>query len=244
MSAFVLRIIACAAMLIDHIGYQYGIVFFRQLGRIAFPIFVFLICNGYRHTSSPLRYGLRLGIFALISQVPFSLFCYNLLWQDKGNVFMTLFLSLVCIWWADRFWKKKNLRYLAFLPALAICALYYFQVWDSDYGIRGILLALMFFFFAREKKKKPWILVAGMLIAIYYPVAIKCLQWFLGGAVPRVSSWEVTQIYSLFALPLILSYNGQKGGTPGKPLHVKLTQLGFYFFYPAHMLVLWFLQKI
>lgn len=241
MSALLLRVIACVAMLIDHIGYQYGIVFFRQLGRIAFPIFVFLICNGYRHTSSPLRYGLRLGIFALISQVPFSLFCYNLLWQDKGNVFMTLFLSLVCIWWADRFWKKKNLRYLAFLPAFVICALYYLQVWDSDYGIRGILLALMFFFFAREGKKKTWILVAGMLIAIYYPVAIKCLQWFLGGAVPRVSSWEKTQIYSLFALPLILSYNGQKGSTPGTPLLAKLTQLGFYFFYPAHMLVLWFL---
>ena len=66
----------------------------------------------------------------------------------------------------------------------------------------------------------------------------------MSAMVPGRRSWEVTQIYSLFALPLILSYNGQKGGTPGTPLLAKLTQLGFYFFYPAHMLVLWFLQKI
>ena len=247
MSAFVLRVIACVVMLIDHIGFQYGIAFFRQLGRIAFPIFVFLICNGYRHTSSPLRYGLRLGIFALISQVPYSLFCYNLLWQDKGNVFMTLFLSLVCIWWTDRFWKKKNLRYLAFIPALVICALYYFQVLDSDYGIRGIGFAFVFFYFAKEKKSKPWALVVGMLVAIYHGFILDCVKWFVFGravSFPMLSSWEITQVYSLFALPLILKYNGKKGNMPAAPVAGKLTQLGFYLFYPAHMLALWLIRVL
>ena len=65
MSALVLRCIACIAMLFDHIGFQYNILPFRIVGRIAFPIFVYLICNGYRHTSDRGKYALRLGFFAL-----------------------------------------------------------------------------------------------------------------------------------------------------------------------------------
>ena len=242
MSALLLRLIACLAMLIDHIGFQYNIHLFRCIGRIAFPIFVFLLCNGYRHTSSRLRYALRLGIFALISQVPFSLFCYNSLWHSKGNVFVTLFLSLVCIWTADRLLRSKNLRLLAFLPTLAICGLYYFGSLDSDYGIRGILFALTFWFFGKQESKKPGCILAGMLMAIYYPFLLQCARWALGGAVPVLSSWVLTQIYSLLALPLILLYNGRKGNAPASPALAKLSQLGFYIFYPAHMLVLWLIR--
>ena len=230
-------------MLLDHIGYQYDIEFLRCVGRIAFPIFVFLICNGYRHTASKVRYGLRLAVFALISQVPYSLFLYNTIWREKGNVFVTLLLALLCIWTIDAL-LKKNLWPIAFLPTLVICGMYYFNILDSDYGIRGILFALLFFFFAREGKQKPWILFAGMLLAIYYPVGRRCLEWFMGGTQPHVTNWEVIQIYSLFALPLILSYNGKKGRMPRTPVLSKLTQLGFYLFYPAHMLVLWALRKI
>ena len=242
MSALLLRLIACLAMLIDHIGFQYNIHLFRCIGRIAFPIFVFLLCNGYRHTSSRLRYALRLGIFALISQVPFSLFCYNSLWHSNGNVFVTLFLSLVCIWTAARLLRSRNLKLLAFLPTLAICGLYYFGVLDSDYGIRGILFALTFYFFAREGNKKTGFMTIGMLLSIYYPFLLGCIEWLLGGPVPVLSSWELTQIYSLFALPLILLYNGEKGSAPGSPVLAKLSQLGFYLFYPAHMLVLWLIR--
>ena len=242
MSALLLRLIACLAMLIDHIGFQYNIHLFRCIGRIAFPIFVFLLCNGYRHTSSRLRYALRLGIFALISQVPFSLFCYNSLWHSNGNVFVTLFLSLVCIWTADRLLRSKNLKLLAFLPTLLICGFYYFGVLASDYGIRGILFALTFWFFGKQEGKKPGCILAGMLLAIYYPFLLQCVRWALGGAAPVLSSWEVTQIYSLLAIALILLYNGKKGSTPGSPVLAKLTQLSFYIFYPAHMLILWLIR--
>ena len=241
MSAMLLRIIACVSMLLDHIGYQYDIEFLRCVGRIAFPIFVFLICNGYRHTASKVRYGLRLAVFALISQVPYSLFLYNTIWREKGNVFVTLLLALLCIWTIDAL-LKKNLWPIAFLPTLVICGIYHFGVIESDYGIRGILFVLVFFFFARDGRQEHWLLIAGMLCAIYYPVAIRCLQWFLGGIAPTITGWEETQIYSLFALPLILSYNGQKGSTPDGPILSKLTQWGFYLFYPAHMLVLWMIR--
>ena len=75
MSNFYLKLIACICMLIDHIGYlffpQYE--FLRVIGRIAFPIFSYLITEGYTHTSSIRKYSLRLLIFALISQIPYML---------------------------------------------------------------------------------------------------------------------------------------------------------------------------
>lgn len=245
MTALLLRIIACIAMLIDHIGYQYGIGFFRQLGRIAFPIFVFLIANGYQHTASKLRYALRLGLFALISQIPFSLFSENLVWINHGNVFVTLFLSLICIWTADTMLRKKALRYFAFLPTILISLLYYFKIISSDYGVRGIIYAFVFLYFIKTKKSNSWILVVGMLVAIYYSFILSLVKWFvLGGAAtfPTLTNWQITQAYSLFALPLIIRYNGKKGRMPQSPLMAKLSQLGFYIFYPAHMLVLWLIR--
>lgn len=241
MSALLLRIIACTAMLLDHIGYCYDIDPLRCLGRIAFPIFVFLLCNGYRYTTNKLRYGLRLAIFALISQVPYSLLLANSVWREKGNVFVTLLLALICIWTIDAL-LKKNLWPVAFLPTLVIVGMYHFGVIESDYGVRGILFALVFFFFAREGNQKPLFLITGMLCAIYYPVAFRYFQWFMDGPLPHISNWEATQIYSLLALPLIVSYNGKKGSTPSAPALSKLTQLGFYQFYPVHMLVLWMIR--
>lgn len=240
MSAMLLRIIACVCMLIDHIGFQYNIYLFRCIGRIAFPIFVYLICNGYRYTSNRWRYALRLGIFALISQIPFSMFCYNSLWNRNGNVFVTLFLCLVCIWTADVMLRRKKLRLIAFLPTLLICALYYFDVLSSDYGIRGILFAMLFFFYA--KHERGWILPVGMLLAIYYPFLLGCTKWLFGSSFPTISRWEATQIFSLCALPLVRSYNGLRGRAPASPFLAKCFQIGFYLFYPVHMLALWIVR--
>ncbi|MFN2363319.1 MAG: TraX family protein, partial [Halarsenatibacteraceae bacterium] len=73
MSSFQIKMVAITTMLIDHIG---SIIFpeyiiLRVIGRLAFPLFAFLITEGYRHTSNINRYLVRLSIFALISQYPF-----------------------------------------------------------------------------------------------------------------------------------------------------------------------------
>ena len=97
-SALSLRVIALVTMLIDHIGGTFGIPEFRYIGRISFPIFAFLIVNGFRHTHNLNKYLFRLAAFAVISEIP-----YNLIWSDdiaypnSQNVFVTLFLGLCCI---------------------------------------------------------------------------------------------------------------------------------------------------
>ena len=63
MSALILKCIACLTMLMDHIGYHTGIDWLRMVGRIALPIFVYLTASGYRKTSDPFRYILRLLAF-------------------------------------------------------------------------------------------------------------------------------------------------------------------------------------
>ena len=239
MSALMLKIVACAAMLIDHIGFQYGNMLCRAIGRIAFPIFVYLLCNGFHHTSNKGRYALRLAIFAILSQVPFSLFCYGVLWQSHGNVMFTLLMAFLCLWSAEELRCRRGLRWLAFVPSLAVCALYHFGLLSSDYGAKGILLALVFYCFDGNR-----ILTAlGMLFAVFYTFFLSLAKnlWFFvlkQDTLPlQMSQWEMYQFFSLLALIFIFSYNGRKGRGSGK-----LLQYFFYLFYPLHQLALWLIR--
>ena len=246
MSALMLRIIACAAMLLDHIGYAFDIPSLRVVGRIAFPIFVYLIYNGYRHTKSPGKYALRLGLFALISQLPFALLCHYDHWLQKGNVFVTLLLALLCIWAADVLAKRPATRWICWLPALAVCVAYHNAWLRSDYGAKGIIMAFVFWALDGKTAWKRALTCVLVLCAVYYAQILGVgLNLVRGnGMVFSLTSWEKTQVWSLLALPLIFAYNGEKGKMPGGPVGAKLAQYGFYAFYPLHMLVLWLLEKI
>ena len=78
MTSFVLKIIALISMFCDHFGDAFvkHFSFLNLIGRIAFPIFAFQISEGFSHTHNLKNYFIRLGAFALISQIPFSLFNY------------------------------------------------------------------------------------------------------------------------------------------------------------------------
>lgn len=104
MTSFALKIIALITMFIDHSGYAImgHFSFFNYIGRIAFPIFAFQISEGYKHTKNFKKYFLRIGLFALISQVPFSLFLLKYHGSPFGlNIFFTLFLGLLAIYLYD-----------------------------------------------------------------------------------------------------------------------------------------------
>ena len=109
MSAFVLKIIALISMACDHTSYLiYGkFSFLNYIGRLAFPIFAFQISEGYIHTNNLKKYFMRLFLFALISQIPFSLFRSSYISGFGLNIFFTLFLGLGAIKIFDVFYKLE-----------------------------------------------------------------------------------------------------------------------------------------
>lgn len=244
MSALALRILACVCMLLDHIGYCFPQLYYlRYVGRLAFPLFVFLIVNGYGHTSSRLRYALRLALFAVISQVPFTLFCGYGSFLHKGNVFFTLLCALLVLWATDGLLKNKVLRWVCFLPSLAAVMLFHFGILSSDYGLKGILLALTFRYLYRSKL----LTVLGTFLSVFFPqlvaYGLQCCYFLLGREVAFQvpDRWTLVQGFSLLALIPIFLYNGKRGRMPENKVAAKAVQWGFYLFYPLHLLLLYLL---
>ncbi|MDF1617808.1 TraX family protein [Petrocella sp. FN5] len=206
-----LKIIACITMLIDHIGaiLYPDVSLLRMIGRLSFPIFTFLIVEGFHHTKNIKKYGIRLGIFALISEIPYDLaFRGNFIDFYKQNIFFTLFLGLVCLWLYHRY--KAHQPMLAMMAVLLIGALS--VILRTDYTIYGISMIFLFDFF-RDKR----IIACG---------AVGAINFMMGSMV---------QGLAIFALPLILAYNGKKG------IHLKFL---FYGFYPVHLMVLYLIKIV
>ena len=161
-----LKVIAMVTMVIDHTacyfissGWEYECM--RGIGRIAFPIFAFLIAEGYRHTRRKWDYGRHLLIFAFISEIPWML----LHTDGSQNVLFTLLAGLCCIAILDKLKNNKILPLLVVLViALATSAL------NTDYGIQGVALVLMFYLF----KDKPLLqlLFALPLFYDFHPLGI------------------------------------------------------------------------
>lgn len=144
--------------------------------------------------------------------------------------------------------RHKILRWFSLLPALAVCLLYYLGIIDSDYGAKGVLMILVFYYTDRKGFAWKLLAVVGFFCAVYYDALLswgKSLLLLLLGtprAFASLNSWERTQAWSALSLPLIFAYNGQKGPSPRSRLLSKLCQLGFYLFYPLHMVFLWLLS--
>lgn len=242
MSALMLRLLACLCMLLDHIGYVWDVDVLRAVGRLAFPIFVFLIYNGYLHTSDRRRYALRLGLFALISQIPYCLLDGYENWLEKGNVFVSLLMALLCLWAVDAMCKCGKLRFFCWLPPVVLYLCYHYGWLNSDYDIKGVLFVLVFYFIERRSLWGKLLTVLGMLAAVNYSFFLELGVSLLRGmeTIPAMRPWELLQNWSLLAAVPIFLYNGEKGHT-GR--HPKLVQYGFYWFYPAHQLVLWAMEK-
>ncbi|MBQ5748591.1 MAG: hypothetical protein IIV87_00405 [Oscillospiraceae bacterium] len=245
MTALTLRILACVFMLCDHVGELVRnpmlMLVMRGVGRLAFPIFAFLIYNGFVHTSSRKRYALRLALFALISQIPFSLFTNRGL-LEKGNVFFALLLALLCLWAVDEMVHSKRLHPWCWVVPFVLVVGYTFGGVSIDYGVKGVLLTLVFYCFERKSISGKVLTVLGTLVAMNYTYGINlakaAIKFALGRpwAWPMFSAWETLSLVNVLALVFIFLYNGKRGGSGKYP---KLTQYGFYLFYPVHLLALW-----
>lgn len=262
MSALALRIIACVSMLLDHIGFFCNIEPLRWIGRLAFPLYVFLMVNGFRHTKSRLRYALRFACFALVSQLPFHIMhCYShtnpkylsaIIWQhpelvfSKLNVMLTLLVGLLVIWGTEALRKHKFIKWFCFVPALAAWLAYYCGGLQSDYGIKGVILALVFYLFDGKKLYERILMSLGTFAAVFYDLLYRYAYCFLKGywgSFTMPSHWQVVQLFALLSLPLMFLYNGKPGKMPQNRIAKKSIQIGFYAFYPVHMLLLWLIFR-
>lgn len=240
MSALTLRLIASLSMLLDHIGFCLRIDILRYIGRLAFPIYVFLMVNGFYHTKDRVRYALRLALFALLSQIPFTLMCYGKALDPRMNVMVTLLMGLLVIWIGEAMREHRYLKYFCLLPGLLVYGACYFGWIQSDYDSKGILMALVFWYF---RDKKLWI-VLGTFFALWNHNIVSLGFDLLYGRTPAVPTlWQMTQNLAMLSLPLIFMYNGKAGALPENRRGKKAVQLAFYGFYPIHMLVLWFLFR-
>lgn len=220
MSVLTLKLIAVASMLLDHIGYATDLYALRCVGRLAFPIFAYLIGNGFRHTSHPGRYLGRLLLLAVISQIPYTLFLYGSITPEKLNVFITLSLGLGTLWAMERCTHSTG-RMLCLMASILLCAGIE-SVVPMDYGLRGVLLIVMLYYCPNG------IAMAAVFVGVYYLPIWEALL----GNMPLPAGWQQS-IFGVLALPLLYAYNGNPG------CRSKVLQWGFYLFYPAHLLILY-----
>ena len=217
-----LKLIACLAMLIDHIGYVLiPNDALRIIGRMAFPLYCFLLCQGIQHTKSPVRYVLRFFIILVISEIPFDILFYNGLTWKMQNVMFTLLLGLL---------MGLCFRRISTLPWKLLCIIPFALVAEylkTDYGAYGILVIALFLL--SQYTPRPRLTECLGLLLL-------CLCKFD----TQITVFGLSLPFQLFALlgmiPIAL-YNGKKSTSS------PFVKWGFYLFYPLHLVVL-FLFKI
>ncbi len=165
MTGFILKIIAIVTMLIDHIGYifitEHGLnLIFRGVGRLAFPIFAFLIAEGCSKTGDIKKYKYRLLAFAFISEIPFDFAFYNTYLEfSHQNVFFTLLLGTVAVYFYDQYNDNKKFKYLAIIFPAVIA-----EILHTDYGAVGVLIIVTIYLMKDDLKKQIYVIIFGNLI--------------------------------------------------------------------------------
>ena len=216
LSGSALKIIAVLSMVTDHCVYYllddtsitYEVM--RCFGRVAFPVFAFLVAEGFAHTRNRMRYFLSLLLFAVISEVPW----YLLNGADgTHNVMFTLALGVVALAAFERLREYRLLAIIAILFA-ALSA----EVSGLDYGWRGVVVILVFHLFRNKK----------------YSQSARLLQ--LAFAFPFMSHYGI--IGALMACSVISFYDGTRGIIHSKvakygfyaiyPVHLIIIKLFFH----------------
>lgn len=227
-----LHVLAMALMLSDH---MWAAVFpnvriLTCIGRLAFPIFAFMIVEGYFHTRNFRKYLLRMLCFALISEIPFDLLYSGLpFYWFHQNVLWTFLIALLGIRVMEHVRKKGKLMLtiIACFLTVVVCALGATVLMTDFYGF-GILMVFTFYFFRGRKwwcflgqLVFMWIINVDIMGGMYYPME-------LFGKTYEV----VEQGLAMLSLIPIWLYRGRKGYSS------KGFQYFCYSFYPLHCLIL------
>lgn len=245
-SGDMLKIIAAVTMLTDHIGaavlwtlLQSGALrtaeyaglqqmyhIFRDIGRTAFPIYAFLLAEGFFHTGDRKKYLYRMALFFILSEIPFDMAIYGKLTFGKQNIFLTLLIGLVVLCGLEKAKAVRNGGVWAAgtdisvweigISALGCAAA---GILHSDYGAYGVLLIVLFYETGRMERcliRDRYRQISGFRTAA-------CVMGYL------LFLWEP---WCITGFLLLLFYNGKR---KQKSRGVKYF---FYFFYPVHLSIL------
>lgn len=187
----------------------------RYIGRIAFPIFCFLLIEGFLHTRNLNKYCVRLAAFALISEIPFDLaFHRSWYYPNAQNVFFTLLIGLLTIRgfaWAETFFAEKKAAQAFFRLLFLLFGMGAALYLKTDYDYIGVLVIAALYEFRKNR-----------IISVSLASVILCLM----------SPLEIT---AFAAVPLISRYNGKRSSAPEGVFF----KYFFYLFYPVHLFLLY-----
>ncbi len=227
LSSFALKIIAAVTMFMDHFAILFldnhhtAYMIARGIGRISFPIFAFILVEGFYYTANRVKHGITLGVFAIISEIPYNMMYGRFFYLENQNVIFTLFIGFMMIWaldsismyrvnYSDNLLKKVGagrmntvLELMAMLLAFIIA---YFM--KCSYSYAGIMLILCFYVF-----RKYHIGRAVSNIVFNMGMFGYSIQWL-----------------GVFSMIPIAFYNEKPGKYKWKYF--------FYLFYPIHILIL------
>ncbi|MBR1741719.1 MAG: hypothetical protein IJ733_07570 [Lachnospiraceae bacterium] len=229
-----LKWIALFFMVLDHIAFCFlsedgpfrmWYLCMRALGRIAFPLFCFLLVQGFLSTGNVKKYFFRLFVFACISEIPYDLFAYHRLFSPRGqNVLFALCIALLVLYGISRARLSRVYIFLLlfFGSALAIML-------RTDYSYLGILFTAVMYLWQEER---------------FFQFVLLCVIMGMQG---WLNPWEI------LSLPFMLLYRSGEGrqekreereahafgkGDGGFQGVSVFSRYFFYLFYPAHMLCL------
>lgn len=177
-------------------------IILRMIGRISFPIFCFLLVEGFLHTRDLGKYILRMTLFCAVSEVPFDLAFFDSPSDTQlQNVYFTLLLGLLAMAALQRYGLRSFPGIAGALACVGAA-----ELLRTDYGAFGVCLILIFYLLRRRPALQTVTACAAL-------------------------AWEITAPLALIPIRL---YNGERG-------RLRLRYF-FYFFYPAHILLLWWFR--
>lgn len=240
MTSFALKLIAAITMFIDHMGLILfpDVMIFRVIGRLAFPIYAYCIAEGFRFTRNRGKYFLRIFLLGTACQIVYTIVTHDL----YIGILLVFSCSLVIMTFTECVKSAMNGRKSALstfiskhfdrtltneqdktisliLACASVVAAFVLCLYvEVDYSFFGIMLPVFTSLF--NDRKQRLVMFSACLIAL-------CID---------LTDILMIQYWSLLTIPLIATYNGEKGK--------KGMKYFFYVFYPLHLVVLYAIQYL
>lgn len=212
-----LKLIAMVCMAFDHVGDNFfpDQIWMRIVGRIAMPLFAFCAAEGFSHTHDRGKYLKRMGLFALISEIPFDLVTAGKVLEfSHQNIMFSFLWAFLCLTLYERVANGASGAKRFFGVMILVAGVLLSVLLGLDYNMLGVGL-IFIYYLLRER-----LLFVRNVLGMAYHLLLRNVGVYIFGL--------------LGFLPVFL-YNGKKG---------KGLKWLFYCFYPGHLLLIWLVRTL